>query len=825
MSETPEVKSATKTGRPMKKRIANVKVARAVVDDLNSTVDKVPVFKQRAYLKGMYDGNPPFSKSALERSGQGHRTNVNFRELRGEINQHTAAAFELHMDTEVLVKFKVADRKAVSDPEGGSVPDWLEIIAEEYTETLRAWPGFFLHGDQVTRDAALFGIGAMVWTDPFDWRPTAIPISALRFPMRGKVLTEAINLFRAADTMPMWKLFEVAEDDTGMAEKAGWSQEAVRRYLGAKYADKAVSQDRRMDTLGAYEAIQEARKMGDPALESEQFSDVDIYHLFVSESDGKVSHYILGVDQLPDNDAFLFKNESRYNKMAEVLWLLPFRYEDGYIYSIRGLGHDSAPHCDLSNRYLCGLFDGGFMAAGVIAKPASRIDVSRLQLIRMGGLTILPPDIELQQNATFTPQMQSLILLRSLSSAIHQNNVGIVRAKSEEPMQVEQQKTARQVMYEEGKEARFEKSEAAFYYLHWDWWHQEVYRRLLAAAKRTTDQFGTPEAKAFVQRCVDRGVPRAVLTEGKLKIFCARAIGLGSPSVAMDITNQLVSIAGELDEAGREEAVREWVIRRVGVANADRFKPRRNRNAIPSTEHGFATLENNDFVEGAQIPVGANQIHVVHLSVHLSPLVEAVGVYEQQPEGVDLMKLGTTLQLALPHCASHLQYLGRSRIHIKEYKEYLGLMKKLAVAGKAIYDELMRRQEEAQRQAQDAAAAQQGMPSEEAQVELRKIELKAELERVKQDSLNQVREEKTQALLEMKRANMAVQAALAAETAAVQNRLRALETAAKLEQQGSTAQAGEARNIASEQEARASQARGQQESLLMAGEVEPGDMG
>ena len=125
------------------------------------------------------------------------------------------------------------------------------------------------------------------------------------------------------------------------------------------------------------------------------------------------------------------------------------------------------------------------------------------------------------------------------------------------------------------------------------------------------------KARAFFERCLARGVPKEFIFDWakRFRVTAFRSIGLGSLGVKYDITNQLLGASASFDEAGKREAMRDWVAVRVGYKNADKYVAPVDRDSIASNETSIAMLEFNDVEEGSQVVVGTDQTHKLHIDV------------------------------------------------------------------------------------------------------------------------------------------------------------------------------------------------------------------
>lgn len=751
------MQNVSATGTAPRKRFATSAAAYKLYSDLK---DKYyPVALLRARVQGMYDGNPPYDSAELQRLGQSFRCNVNFREMESIVDTNTSAAWSLHMDVSNLIEVDFDTRKVTPGPDSHQ---WASIISEEYTRCLFKWPGFYSGLNQSLHDYFIAGIGGATWPNEWDWRSEPFKHGNLLVPPLTSTDINKIECCFLRSKMQLGDLYTEIENRDA-AQKRGWNIEAVKNLIVKEfYGDsKPTATDGDNTQTSPWESYQERVKLGDPDVQSREYEGVEIVHVLVREVSAprKISHYIIS-EREDLSDKWLFAAEQKYDKLSKILWLLPYSYGDGYLRSSRGLGQRSLTHCEFSNRLLCTTFDGGMLSASLLVKPRTGIDAARMSLLRIGPVTVMPEGLEAVQTS-FTPNISNLVSLRTISKDILHNNTGVFRPRNENAANDTAPKTAQQVRSEENREARFERNQVEHFYTHWQMWHEEVFSRLTRKdyIKSSLDLPGLEEAKEFVERCVARGVPEKILLDPKaIEIKVARAIGMGSPSVKLDLTNQLVAMKGSMDEVGRREADREWASVRVGHLNVDRFFPRGgSRDSIPSNAHSFAVLENNDFIEGKQVPVGSDQPHIIHCSVHFARVQQIMQAYEQG-QLQDPIAAVTELQQLLPHTAQHIQALAPDATRKAQVQQMLQLQTGFA----KFYAELLRVAEQfIQQRADEAAeaedqAAQQAQPlTPEAQVEMAKVQGQLQLEAAKQRSLNDMRAQKTMEQMNIRKAQVA----------------------------------------------------------------------
>jgi hypothetical protein len=438
-----------------------------------------------------------------------------------------------------------------------------------------------------------------------------------------------------------------------------------------------------------------------------------------------------------------------------------------------------AQHDDLSNRFLGRVFDAGFMASSLLLQPQTAGDLGRLQFFHHGPYTVLPPELKAVQS-TFQPQLAPLLQLRQVSESIMQNKTGLYKQHSES-VEAETQKTARQVIEEVSKEARYEKAAVAHRYNHLDWFYREVMRRITRTEylNGEADYPGKEEAKRFVERCVDRGADRKFVTNWQkhCRLDATRALGLGSLGVKYDITNQLMGARGDMDEIGRRNVMRDWLAVRVGYRNVDKYASAINRDQIPTNEQSIATLENSDMLEGTAALVGVDQLHKLHIDTHLPIIVQIIQA-EQAAQIRDPMQAAQTLQLEMQHVGQHLQLLARDPTRVpfaKQVQEVLQLADQTLRKMSA----MIKRQQQAQAKMQQEQQAKldkadQVIQDRDFELKVMEIQRKYAAKEMEQRSLNEMRAAKTEEQMEIARARAQADMSLAASRQAEELRQKAL---------------------------------------------------
>lgn len=762
------LQTVTATGGAVSRRLATPAAARSIYQNMLDE-DMRGGARHRAIIQGMIDGNPPYNDAELKELGLGHVNNVNFLTMRANLDSRAASGHELFAEVPTLIECKPL-HVVEKNPD---IHHYCAIIAEEFTDMVMNWDGFLPAMDMVWRDSDAYGLGVGVFTNEWDWRIKAFRRGNLLVDPKASVEIDRNEVILVRDELTVSDVFAKLEKEEASRSR-GWKVGPLKDLMVQTFREGAGTSDTDKYQRSTWESIQQMARNNDPDYQQRQFDRIRVIHFFVREVSGerKISHLIL--PELASFTQFLYEGHDKFDAMAEVIWWMPYNYGDGYIRSVRGVASYMMQHEDLSNRFLCRVFDAGFLGSSLLVQPRTQMDLSRLQMMQVGPLTIVPPELNIQQSS-FQPQLAPLLQLRKVSEEVMKNNTGTYRQHNE-AVDRDVQKTARQVMEESSKEARYEKAAIAARYTHLDKLYREMFRRVCRKdIQSDTDGLfeGSAEAREFMRRCQERNVPRDFIMKWNenFRVVAYRSIGLGSLGVKYDITAQIFQMSGAFDEHGKREALREAVAARVGYRHVDRFVARLDRDQVSSNESSIAMLEFNDIEEGSPVQVGSDQLHKVHILVfaqRLLPILQNT----QQGQTPDPVKDFRTVQLALQHIGEHVQHIAqdpRYKAFLEQLKPFFQQVQEaLQILQQAAKRLLQAQQQQQQQQEEVVANAQKIQQDRELEAKVFEIQRKYELEAMKQQSLNAMRAQKTQEQMEIAQTRSQAEIARKAERQAAE---------------------------------------------------------
>lgn len=750
-----ELCSVDEGGTPSFPRIRSVEAFYSTWQKLCD--DDVEAARVRAMIMGLRDGNPPFKASDLKNQGQSWRYNFNDRMAESILDVQDASMFNLIFDVDKSIEVS-ATPGLFSDPHVEF--DYTEGIARAYTTRFANTPKCVEAFAQAIRDCNQSGVGFLMHDELDEWVPKPVRRERIWFnPSVSADVDCTFDVVFVGSTFSLPELYDVIERADASA-KRGWSIENLKKALVDFFRRRTGgnSFDERGGSAGAWEEVQRRIRENDASYNLSEMEPFSVLHGFIMERNGKVSHYIVPFVRSSGCKGFLYSNEGEYPSASACLHPIPFDYGGGDLRGVKGFGHRIFTACTVACRKLNHALDSSDLGSSLLLKDLGAGDGAMFSLLRAGPFTILPRELEPIQQS-FSPPIEPALAIRQVMTSLLNNNTGVFRPQQENPMSRQTEKTAEQIRHEAAMEAQQKEDRRFLLYLRWDAVHAEIFRRMVK------------HDKLFIEYCESYGIPGEWLKENvdKLIVRTTRTIGSGSPTVKLNSLMQLQALARyDMDEAGRRMLAREIGAALVGYANVGKFIKSVDGNKAPTDVRSFAVLENNDMMEGQQVLVGADQLHIVHASVVIGMLVEFAQRYMQSPLDVEMEKMMNAFTLGVPHALTHLQYAMQDP-YKKQQAEQMAehLQKEIVPVLQQAYGEFekvmqAKEQERAQIIEENMRLKQQySKESMEAQRKMMLAQAQVEAEQVKTQSLVEERSKKTnaqmQVMIDRHAANMAMQ--------------------------------------------------------------------
>ena len=748
------VLTVTTDGRPARRFVS----PEGVYNCINAmTMSDAADAQTRAMVQGMIDGNPPYNQEELDKAGLGDMINVNWHGLRGSLESRLGILDQmLGMDTRLI---ELAPRNPGPDPDG--LRDLGDVIADQFSMTLHDWNGLHPLMEAVLRDMDAHGLGVSIFPNEYDWRPTPMPRGSLRTAENAPIDIDDNEVIAVEGTLYAGDLFRVLEQKT-----AGWDLETTREYLIQTFVEKTdnTSQGGNDRSTTLVESFN-ARMRDNVWYDTNQFQIIRVIHVYAKEvdPDGGVTHIIVPANRV-GTIGWLYHKEKVYDNLSDAVWWMPaVSNADGRLRSLRGLATYLAPLSHLDNVFLSHAVDIGWRASSLVLQPQSKVDASSLRFVDYGPYTILPPELKVVGNAIPANGMDALLQLRELSQNVGVNNALGLKLSSGTPFaehrtgagtkgqqkELQAAQAAAMSADRHGQAIRMRATAVLF---------RSIFKRMVSLPEKRMPPPARKLAKAFKDSCYVRGITKEQLLKFD-EIFVvglSREFMLGGPAAFVQAMGSLMQFRPGMDEEGSSRLMRDLMSPIVGRRNIDRYRPVVNRENLSTSAQSMAQLENNTILDGHAPAAGRDQQHRVHIKTH-SGLIQPIMQAMQQGQISDAKKAATTMQLSLQHIFQHIQMFGMDPAFQEEAQKIAQDLQPAVQAAQKIQQvaqqqaQLMARTQMAQAEAgqQQAQATQQlatlngTQLTPELMVEKYKIDKQDAVSRLEQESLNNMRAEKT----------------------------------------------------------------------------------
>jgi hypothetical protein len=609
------------SGKTPNSRLKDVKAATDIFLNLRRGDEASAVNRSR--VQSMFDGSPPYSESKLRATGQGFRCNLNFGEGEKFLENAMSAYVDLINSVETLVRLETT----YGDP--NQRVNWNRVISEEYSFQLRKWPRFDYEYLNLCNHFVGHGVGINYHEDERAWHWRSTGLGDILIPRQTQATEGAIEVAAARRTMMVNELYRFIEDPE-VATQLGWDVKEVRKAILDASSITTSTTD--------WERFQTEIKNND-LWHGAKAAKVDVFHMWVKEFNGTVSHFISLCDG--KNEEFLYKRVGRYRNISQAFTFFPYGIgTNGTYHGIRGLGFKIFHHIQVNNRMWSQAVDNAMLAGAPMIQPEDDRALENFAFTYFGPFAVLPPNAKFLDRAAPNLTQGMMPVLNSMNQML-QERAG--------------QYSAAGVF---GVARRFFRPDYS------------------------QDELGGEAVFEFRERCVTRGVPLEALEAIDIKkTRTVRAVGNGSQAKRSVSLQQLNELAGVFDEEGRHNLFRDQVASLVGQDSADRYIPNRPDSRVP-VDAKVAELENAHLSEGNTIPVYPNELHVVHLDVHLPAIEE---MFQAVEEGqIDLIEATQQTMLIFDHSVQHLENIQQDisiQERVAEFNQRLQQVSEMIING------------------------------------------------------------------------------------------------------------------------------------------------
>ena len=703
--------------------------------------------RKRSLVKGLADGYPPYRASDLRKAGRADACNVNWRIAESYLASALGAFYDIFHEAETYSTIQYGLDA------GPGYSEYSKIVTEEF-DCMQKEDASFDYAMQISQyEMVLFGSGPLFYQDEFNWMCVPSRHRDVLIPERAKSSTDEWELCVVLQEYSPTELYAMIRNEQA-ASGRGWNVPATRTSI------INATEDRNPDTArGAWEWHEQELKNNSFAYNARS-KVIRCAHLLFrefplpGEIKGGITHKIVlqsASDEGKNSPAFLFDKVRRYQNWNEVIH--PMYYDHGgggEHHSVVGMGVKMYSAMEYQNRLLCKMADDAF-APRTFFKPSGSSDKQKMMIANFGPYGIIPPNLNMEQGAINPFLNESISLNRELSSIVSSNlsqyRQGLGE-KSGNPI------TAREADIRSSEQARLGATQLNRYYAQLDSLYAERYRRAVSPSLTATWPGGS-QARAFIQRCINRGVPPEVLRKAKAKVLSSRVVGSGSLAQRQQSLEFLLGMVAMLPEMGRTQLVRDVIAARAGQKNADRYYPPDNISRMSDDQQAEAMDKVAGMKVGIPPMVTSSQNPAIYASVFIRAANDAIDSLQQGAAPEEVLAF---LDLAGPSIAAHLDRMRGDATRKGAINQMESALKDISTAAdqlRAAVEQRVAEQAQAQRDQAEVAAIQSGQDPK-SQIEMAKTQHAMMLTELKTRGNMQLKAEKT-------RQDMAIKDAMAAQ--------------------------------------------------------------
>lgn len=396
-------------GEPKKdqKAICNARQALQIAQKL--AYNDIERDMRRARVLAAFNGSPPYCDGDLVARAQSYRYNVSFGFMEGVIGRAVVPYNDLTINIADLTEIKanLNDEK-------------LKTVQVEFGKIMDKWGKWPKFVTRLNQDLVLNGYNSAIFPSDYDPFPTFVS-QKHGFVDEGSpndVLDLEVYVWRKP--YMIHELYaKISEED--IANKAGWNVKNVKQALTDATPESIYQKN--LTTSGQWTAVQEAIRQGSSFVSIVGAKMIDTYHVFATELDGKVTHYVVLDSTISDNDVGkdaepdrpeLFKKEKRFESMQEFLVYFDMETGDGTWHGSKGVGqrvfNTHKAYDKMMNSGLDTTFTGGL----TVVQPGDQVQQEELTLTTVGPFAVIPNGISINPQVlpnlagTFF-QMQALL--------------------------------------------------------------------------------------------------------------------------------------------------------------------------------------------------------------------------------------------------------------------------------------------------------------------------------------------------------------------------------------------------------------------------------
>jgi hypothetical protein len=393
-----------KTGKPGQRAVKDAAQIFNIIGNLQQA--RRSQNEKNGRIQGKINAERPYDEKALENEGLGYKSNFSTKPLSTTVAKVSSRLTKAIQSARYLTSAELPD----------DIPDAkkkTEMFRNEVTNCIRKWDGWYNFVNEVASEDSTFGWATVAWLDTDSWRPVFFRQDRAFLPDGTRHNVDSTQFGAFLQYLMPHELANLVRGENGSAK------------------DLELARDAGWNIAETMEAINNARPPSIPSAKSAPYTDfrryedslressvtlslvdgakqVMLWHVFVTEINGKVSHYIGD----GNSNKILFEKLDRFDKISDALAFLSYEQANGLLMGSKGIGREIYELSNIVDRARNETVDRLQMSGKlIITCPENKIN--RFKLTVVGNVVLIPEGCTLQQNKIET-SISEFIQLDSL---------------------------------------------------------------------------------------------------------------------------------------------------------------------------------------------------------------------------------------------------------------------------------------------------------------------------------------------------------------------------------------------------------------------------
>lgn len=616
----------SKSGKPKQRAISDVVQLFNIVGNLQQA--RRSQNEKNGRIQGKLNSERPYDEDKLKSEGLGYKSNFSTKPLSTTIDKVSAR----------LTKAIQAARYLTSSELPDSIPEAkkkTETFRSEITNCIRRWPGWFDFLSGVAAETSTFGWSTVAWLDTESWKPVAFRQDQAFLPDGTKHSVDTVQFVALLQQVMPHELAQLVRGEDGTAK------------------DLELAEDAGWDIPNVFESINNARPPSIPAANSAPYTDyrryedairessvtlsltdgakqVMLWHVFATEIDGKVSHYIGD----GNSKKLLFEKWDRFDRIDDCLALISYQQGNGLLMGSKGIGREIYELSNIVDRSRNEVVDRLQMSGKIIVTgPENKIN--RFKLTVLGNVVIIPEGFAISQNK-IESSVQDFIALDGLLTQLLDQIAGGVTPRTFERERV----TSTEVnLYAAREEEKRDDIDTRFV--------TKLGSVISTIQRRIVKDTSDADSKRVREKLLN------IMSEEEMMQLAEQPALRTVEDYTLSDTQKIVAFADSKRADPLFNQTKLQYQATAALINAefatDVLLPE-NDPTIPAEQSRQQIMENSLLAVGGEIPVSPRDNHPIHrqvLKAALSPIAQAAG--QGDPKALEI------LPAFLKHWEAHLE--------------------------------------------------------------------------------------------------------------------------------------------------------------------------